>query len=85
MTRAELKMLERLYAAEIEGALGHSFGIVQSKSMVLPKLEAEGLARRVERTVSVDRFGPVTVKGWELTLSGNLAYCMHCGDGDRNG
>lgn len=80
MTKAELKMLEKLYGAEIEAALsGHPLrGIVQSKSRLLPKLESEGLVQRVERVVRVDRFGPITVKGWELTLAGNAAYCLTC-------
>lgn len=79
MTKAELRMLERLYSAEIEAALsGHDLrGIVQSKSKLLPKLEADGFVRRVERVIK-DRFGSFTVSGWELTLAGNAAYCLTC-------
>lgn len=80
MTKAEIKMLEKLYGAEIEGALGGGFGIVQSKAKVLLKLEADGLVRRVQRTLRIDRFGPITVSGWELTLAGNAAYCLTCND-----
>ena len=79
MTRAELKMLEKLYGAEVEAALSGHFlrGIVQSRSKLLPKLEAEGYVRRV-RHETRDRFGPFVVEGWELTLEGNFAYCMTC-------
>ena len=81
MTKAELAMLEKLYAAEIEAALsGHELrGIVQSKSKLLPKLETDGYVRRVEKHVR-DRFGGFTVSGWELTLAGNAAYCLTCSD-----
>lgn len=82
MTKAEMSMLERLYGAEIEGALNNGLGIVQSKSKLLPKLEADGLVRKVRRELRPDRFGPIVVEGWELTLAGNAAYCLTCTDGD---
>ena len=79
MTKAELAMLEKLYSAEIEAALsGHELrGIVQSKSKLMLKLEADGFVRRVEKVIR-DRFGSMTIKGWELTLAGNAAYCFSC-------
>lgn len=82
MTRAELKMLEKLFAAEVEaGVSGQPLrGIVQSKSKLLPKLEAEGFVQKVRRELPPDRFGAIVVEGWELTLAGNMAYCMSCDD-----
>lgn len=78
MSKAELKMLERLFAAEVDAALsGNELrGLVQSKSKLLLKLEAEGLVRRVKRELRPDRFGTIVVEGWQLTLAGNAAYCL---------
>lgn len=76
MTKAELKMLEKLFAAEVDAAVSGSAlrGIVQSKSKLLQKLEAEGYVRRA-RVELGGRF-PVVIEGWELTLAGNAAYCL---------
>ena len=81
MTKAERKVLAKLYSAEIDAALSgrELLGIVQSKSKLLPKLEKEGYVRRVERVIR-DRFGATTISGWELTLLGNGAYCVSCVD-----
>lgn len=78
MNRAELKMLEKLFAAEVEAALsGQELrGIVQSKSKVLLKLEAGGYVKRARIELKPDRFGPIVVEGWQLTLAGNAAYCF---------
>lgn len=78
MNKAKLKILENLYAAEIEAALSRNelLGIVQSKSKLLPELESEGLVRRVRRELKHNRFGPIVVEGWELTLVGRAAYCL---------
>lgn len=77
MRKAELKMLEKLFAAEVDAALsGQELrGIVQSKSKLLPKLEADGLVQRVKREFP-SRFGRLTIEGWQLTLAGNAAYCL---------
>jgi hypothetical protein len=85
MTKAELDMLAKLYSAEVEAALSHDplRSVVQTKSKVMRKLVEEGFAKEVERTTP-GRF-PVRVKGYELTLQGNFAYCMSCGhDGDKS-
>lgn len=73
MTKAEIRMLERIYAAEIAGRLPF-----QSKSKLLPKLAEDGLVRRLEKHMP-GRFA-VTIHGWELTLAGNLTYCLSCDD-----
>ena len=72
MTKAELNMLERLFAAEIEGRL------LQSKSKLLSKLESEGYVQRAKREFQADRFGRIVVEGWCLTLLGNMTYCFSC-------
>jgi hypothetical protein len=85
MTKAEIDMLAKLYAAEVEAALSHDplRAVVQTRSKVARKLAEEGFAKAVERTTP-GRF-PVKVKGYELTLQGNFAYCMVCGyDGDNS-
>ena len=69
----ENQMLERLFAAEIEGRLPF-----QSKAAMLKRLEAKGLVQRMKREFPPDRFGPIVVEGWCLTLLGNMTYCMSC-------
>lgn len=73
MTQNE--MLERLFAAEVEGRLPF-----QSKAAMLKRLEAQGLVQRMTREFPADRFGPIKVEGWCLTLLGNFTYCMTCPD-----
>lgn len=65
MTKAKLKALERVYAAEIENRLP-----LQSSALVFHQLLADGM-------VDVDRVqhGPVIVSGWCLTHAGRFAYC----------
>lgn len=75
MTKAELKMLERLFAAEIEGRLPF-----QSKAKIMERLEGDGYVQRTKREYPADRFGPIVVEGWCLTLLGNLTYCTSCPD-----
>lgn len=70
---AEMKMLERLFAAEVEGRLP-----LQSRAKILTKMESDGLVRRMKETVAVDRFGPMVIEGWCLTILGNMTYCMSC-------
>jgi len=70
---AELKMLERLFAAEIEDRLPF-----QSKAAIMKRLEDKGLVMRMKREFPADRFGPIKVEGWCLTLLGNMSYCMSC-------
>jgi predicted methyltransferase len=78
MTKAELKLLEKIYEGEIISALSKEplRRIFQSKSKLLAKLEEEGYVKRVEEKIP----GPfqVTILGWELTTAGNLAYCRSC-------
>lgn len=75
MTKADLKFLERIFTAEIEGRLPF-----QSKSKQLPRLEREGLVEPMTRSFGTDRFGTITAMGWTLTHAGRLAYCESCAD-----
>ena len=73
-TKGELAMLEKLFGAEIEGRL------LQSRSQMMLRLVAKGYAESAEFTVAVDRFGPMKVKGYQLTHLGRLTYCASCGE-----
>lgn len=71
MTKAELKMLERAFEAEIYDRLPF-----QTKSKLAEKLVYDGYLQRMERTFG-GRF-PVVCKGYALTLLGNMTYCFSC-------
>lgn len=73
VTRAQLKVLERLFADEINEKFPSQF-----KSKHLAVLESEGYVRQVETTLP-GRF-PVKVKGWALTVKGHFTYCQSCAD-----
>lgn len=72
MKKADLKLLERIFEAEINGTLP-----AQLKSQRLPDLAKEGYVEAVCRTLP-GRF-PVRVKGWVLTELGRYTYCSSCG------
>lgn len=80
MKKAHIAALEKLFAAEVIGALNpqsQSWNLpYQSKAKVFKELEAEGLAKSVEVLVA----GIVSVRGWELTVAGHLAYCLNCSE-----
>jgi hypothetical protein len=71
-TKKVLKALERVFAAEIKGRLPF-----QSKALVYLDLCDEGLVQPME-THFADRYGAITVKGWQLTHVGRLVYCSSC-------
>lgn len=79
ISKAELKMLERMFEAEIESALSKSKMpyCFQSKSKIMGKLQAKGLVESIEFTIGS---GPlaVSVEGYVLTASGHLTYRMSC-------
>lgn len=71
---AELKWLEKVFAAEIEGRM------FQSKAAIMKRLEAAGYVEAGVETIPPDRSCPfpVTIRGWNLTHLGRLTYCMSC-------
>lgn len=81
MTKRDMKLLEKVFSAEIESALGASpTHVFQSKSKRMEVLEQEGCVRRVTRTLP-GRFA-VTISGWELTELGRMTYCFSVDDGE---
>jgi hypothetical protein len=74
-TKAVLKALERVFAAEIEGRLPF-----QSKARIFYELCRDGLIEPMERVFG-GRF-PITAKGYQLTHAGRLLYCSSCDDDD---
>lgn len=75
MNKQDLKMLERIFEAEINGRLPF-----QSKSKHMAQLHEDGLVEPMTRSFGRDRFGAVEVTGWILTLAGHFAYCDSCRD-----
>lgn len=76
-TKKELAALEKIFAAEIENRLPF-----QSKAKIYPQLSEDGLVAPMTRQFGADRFGPITVKGWQLTHAGRYLYCASCDDVD---
>jgi hypothetical protein len=81
MKKSHLAALEKLFVYEINRALDktHAGFPMQSKAKVYQELEVEHCVERV--TVKhKDRFGEITIEGWELTHAGRWAYCETCDD-----
>ena len=78
MTRRQHAMLERAFAAEVDGALRGGPGLYQTRSIEARKLAEAGYL--VEETVRLgDRF-PVTIRGYGLTHLGRWIYCADLPD-----
>ena len=81
MNKSELRLLEKIYAAEIDAALSNNplVGVFQTKSKLIHKLKADGLVEEISFTLPPKPpFGSMTIKGWGLTLLGNATYCFSC-------
>lgn len=76
-TKAEFKLLERVFAADIAAAMGGA-PVFQTRSKLIHKLEKDGFVKPFEATLP-GKF-PVTLKGWTLTMDGHFSYCMNCED-----
>lgn len=76
MIKRENELLERAFAQEVESALTKGCHLIQTRSKIAIKLVDEGLLR--EREITLGGQFPVTIKGFELTEAGRLAYCMTC-------
>jgi len=74
MNKKEFALLELAFGAEINAALSKSgIRLMQTKSKLADKLVEDGLLRKTE--VRLSGPWPCTVKGYELTEAGRLAYC----------
>lgn len=74
MERTEKTLLGKVLNAEIMAAMNTSIPhLLQTRSMVAVKLVKDGLL--VDRTIV---FNGVTVKGYELSEAGRMAYCAEC-------
>ncbi len=89
ISKQRLAALEKVYAAEIDCALGDRFSaIIQSKAKIYKELEAQGWVQFVEEKIGGfrDGLGPMIIAGWVLTELGRMTYCMSCvevaADGD---
>ena len=78
MTKAELMILKKAFAQEIDGALSHHSGIYQTRSKIAARLADEGYLERIEEKIAVPPLGHVTCRGYRLTHAGRLAYCASC-------
>lgn len=77
-TKRELKMLERIFAAEIDHALRESTVpfCFQSNSKLISAMAEKQLVEEVKYTLG-GRF-PMTITGWQLTERGRITYCATC-------
>lgn len=71
-TKKDLAVLEKIFAAEIEGRLPY-----QSKARSMTALCERGLVAPMARKFGDDRFA-VTVTGFQLTHRGRILYCESC-------
>ena len=76
MTKEDMALLEKAYAAEVDAALSKSeLYMMQTKATNRAnRLVADGMLRKVNKTFS----GRYTVEGYALTEAGRLVYCMTC-------
>lgn len=73
MNSKELDILEKAFSAQIDTAFNKGFGIIQTKSKVAKQLSDDGFLQDVQ--IKLGGNIPVTIKGYALTIKGNLAYC----------
>lgn len=72
MTKRELDILEKCFAAEIEHAVNKTgIGLYQTKSKLAEKLAEY---RYIQKVVIED--GLLRIEGYELTETGRFVYCM---------
>ena len=79
MSRAEFKMLERIFTAEVDHAFRKARVpyCFQSKAKIMQTLEEKGLVESVSFRVGNDALA-CTVEGWQLSHLGRLTYCASC-------
>lgn len=74
MNKESLDLLERAFAAEIDGAMNKHLGLLQTRSKAAKKLEEDGMLVAVRETLYSTI--PVVVSGYRLTERGRMEYCM---------
>ena len=85
MNAADMKILERAFALEVETALSNmEYGVdlpplLQTKSRRAYALAERGYLKYTEHRLG-GRF-PVKIAGFTLTEKGRQAYCETCGSG----
>ena len=80
-TKADLKLLERVFQHEVTRAIERTPGPFQSRAKGYQRLRAEGLVERVTYEIPVSGpFPSMTAEGWELTHAGRFVYCDSCRD-----
>lgn len=84
MNKQSLDLLERAFAAEIDGAMNKHLGLLQTRSKAAKKLEEDGMLVAVRETLYSTI--PVVVCGYRLTELGRLTYCMsdRCSDAETD-
>lgn len=75
-----MRELERMFAAEVDGALNKRPSLITSRAKVYQELVNMGMAEKATETVAIDRFGPITRTGYGLTHLGRMMYCSTCTD-----
>jgi len=73
-TKKDLRLLEKVFATEVNGCLPF-----QSKSKQYERLEQEGYVEHVEEVRHFrDGLPPMIIEGWVLTHLGRMTYCQSC-------
>ena len=72
MRKAEFRMLEKVFAAEVENRLPF-----QTRSKIVERLKQAGFVQTLTIRVGTPPLH-TTVKGWQLTHLGRITYCMAC-------
>jgi hypothetical protein len=72
MNKSELKMLEKVFEAEVAAVFSaHGIHLFQTKSKLAEKLTKEGFLNFCQIN-----FSGLRISGYELTHAGRLAYCL---------
>lgn len=77
LDKRSMALLEKAFEAEIRAATTGGLRVMQTRSKLAQKLVDDGYLAPREETVGTG-WARVTVKGYVLTLLGNLTYCMSC-------
>lgn len=76
VTKADLKLLERVFDMEVRSGAAGRVMPAQIKSKRLVKLAEDGFVE--EGTITLGGRFPVKITGWFLTHLGRYTYCQSC-------